>query len=139
MADVSDFLPRRIGYLLNRYLQGGKYTCGLPHIASKRGKELSLFSFGVERESSFEAEVLARSEGSAFLFDFSVDTYGPQLQQAPQGIQSRAHFKPYGLGTVDEEQDGKRFYTLQSLMDMNKVEHIDILKIDVEGAEMSSV
>jgi hypothetical protein len=109
--------------------QGGKYTCGLPHIAAKRGKALSLVSFGVERESSFEAEVLARSQGQAFLFDFSVSEYGPQLQQAPQEIQDRAHFKPYGLGAVDEQKDGKHFYTLQTLMETNQIDHIDILKV----------
>lgn len=117
------------------FLKGGKFVCGLPHVSDKRGRDLVLMSFGVERESSFELEVLERSQGQAYLYDFSVKEYGPQLKQATAEIQSRAHFRSYGLGMVDEEVGGNQFYTLQSLMQQNGIDHIDILKIDVEGAE----
>lgn len=92
-------------------------------------------SFGVEHESSFEAEVLERTRGTAFLYDFSVSEYGPQLQEASKDIQSRAHFRAYGLGSTDEIIDGNRFHTLRSLMSAIKIDHVDILKIDIEGAE----
>lgn len=92
-------------------------------------------SFGVERESSFEAEVLERTRGQAYLYDFSVADVGPQLQSAAADVQRRTHFKAYGLGASDEIIEGHQFHTLGTLMHQNGHQRIDILKVDIEGAE----
>lgn len=49
----------------------------------------------------------------------------------------RAHFFPYGIGARNfiQGDNHDRFYTLRRLMEMNGHDHIDILKVDVEGAE----
>lgn len=87
--------------------------------------------------------------------------FGPQLQAMDPSMSSRAHFHSYGIGPKDEIkvrqsrddgwqtthrsclhfrhlfQDGHQFYTLESLMKQNDIDWIDILKIDVEGAEFT--
>lgn len=40
-----------------------------------------------------------------------------------------------GIGKEDKTVDGHPFYTLRTLMKMNGHDWIDILKVDVEGAE----
>lgn len=69
------------------------------------------------------------------MYDFSVDKYGPQLEAMSSPFQARAHFFNYGIGGRDEIVDGDQFYTLKTLMSMNGHDWIDILKVDVEGAE----
>lgn len=83
-------------------------------------------------------------------------------------MSSRAHFFQYGVGGTDGVvvsvtnrsksasfvgalfsrtdhlmarscQDGHQFYTLKTLMKMNGHSWIDILKVDVEGAEFKCV
>jgi len=125
------FEVERIG----RMGDGGKFTCGLPRIREKRGKKCIVYSFGVERESSWEAEILERSDCEIYMYDFSVSTFGPQLQAMDPAMSSRAHFFQYGIGGKDEVVDGHQFFTLASLMKMNGHDWIDILKVDVEGAE----
>lgn len=49
-------------------------TCGLPRIRDKRGKKCVVMSFGVERESSWEAEILERTDCTIYMYDFSVKT-----------------------------------------------------------------
>jgi len=120
---------------VGRMGDGGKFTCGLPRIREKRGKKCVVYSFGVERESSWEAEILERSDCEIYMYDFSVSTFGPQLQAMDPAMSSRAHFFQYGIGGKDEVVDGHQFFTLASLMKMNGHDWIDILKVDVEGAE----
>lgn len=49
-----------------------KYTCGLPRIQQTKGKKCVVYSFGVERESSWEAEILERTDCEIFMYDYSV-------------------------------------------------------------------
>ena len=51
----------------------------------------------------------------------------------------RAHFKPYALGGKDAPHDSPPFYTLATLMAQNNHTFIDILKIDIEGAEFATL
>lgn len=48
-------------------------TCGLERIQKTRGKKCVAYSFGVEQESSWEAEILQRTECEIYMFDFSVN------------------------------------------------------------------
>lgn len=50
-----------------------QYTCGLPRIQQTKGKKCVVYSFGVERESSWEAEILERTDCEIFMYDYSVD------------------------------------------------------------------
>lgn len=151
---VWDFFPatyscphdiQRVG----RLGDGGKWVCGMslyearPAPATSRiqsakaDKETVIYSFGVNDESTFEAEMLARiPSAQIYAFDFSVDGFGPQIASK---YASRAHFSKVGLGPRDEEQAFVKFFTLQSLMEQNKHTYIDILKIDIEGGEYEAL
>lgn len=51
-------------------LDGGKWVCGMSRIAKK--PDCVVYSFGINGESSFEAEVLDRTECQLWGYDFSV-------------------------------------------------------------------
>ncbi|PQE15215.1 major facilitator superfamily domain-containing 5 protein [Rutstroemia sp. NJR-2017a WRK4] len=152
---IWDFFPatytcphdiQRVG----RLGDGGKWVCGMslyeskaasasavPTLAPDDGKaasnEIIIYSFGVNDESTFEDEMLARiPTAQIYAYDFSVDKFGPQLSRASA---SRAHFFKFGLGATDNKKDGIPFYTLQTLMEKNNHSYMDILKIDIEGGE----
>ncbi|CAD6572594.1 MAG: hypothetical protein CYPHOPRED_004889 [Cyphobasidiales sp. Tagirdzhanova-0007] len=120
---------------IGRVVDGGKYTCGLPRIAEVRRDKCVVYSFGVAQESSWEAELLERTECEIYMYDFSVEKYGPQIEWLDEPLRKRAHFFPYGIASKDGHVDGTPFYTLKTLMKMNGHDWIDILKVDVEGAE----
>ncbi|KAG9230859.1 methyltransferase domain-containing protein [Amylocarpus encephaloides] len=125
---------------VGRLGDGGKWVCGmslyearLEPSASRPSDETIIYSFGVNDESTFEAEMLARVPSAViYAFDFSVTSFGPQLAPAHQ---ERAHFKQVGLGSKDEVNRTPQFFTLSTLMAQNKHTYMDILKIDVEGSE----
>jgi len=99
----------------------------------RKKPETIIYSFGVNDESTFEAEMLARvPTAQIYAYDFSVTKFGPQL---PASYLPRAHFKQVGLGDKDELDRQPQFLTLKSLMDENKHTYMDILKIDIEGSE----
>ncbi|KAI0075649.1 hypothetical protein K474DRAFT_1676216 [Panus rudis PR-1116 ss-1] len=118
---------------------GGKWVCGIERVA--RQPECVVYSFGVNGESSFEAEILTRAPGcQVWGYDFSVNSFGPEITSDP-ALSSRAHFRPYALGAHDAHSNNEDppYYTLQTLMNINGHKFIDILKIDIEGAEFDSL
>ncbi|RDW77682.1 hypothetical protein BP6252_05735 [Coleophoma cylindrospora] len=135
---------------VGRLGDGGKWVCGMslyeerPAIAAVShqnqppSKETIIYSFGVNDESTFEEGMLSRiPSAQIFAYDFSVNSFGPQLSPS---YKSRAHFKKFGLGAIDElKQPNTQFYTLHTLMAQNNHSYIDILKIDIEGAEYTAL
>lgn len=65
---------------------------------------------------------------------------GPEIEKVP-ALKRRSHFKPYALGGVDAHgpNDNPPTYTLATLMAQNNHTFIDILKIDIEGAEFDAL
>ncbi|THH18079.1 hypothetical protein EUX98_g9015 [Antrodiella citrinella] len=111
---------------------GGKWVCGLSRVEDK--PDCIVYSFGINGESSFEAEIFERTKYCQIWgYDFSVRSFGPELPT----YSSRTHFKAWGLSGSNSHgpKDTPKMYTLQSLMDLNGHKHIDILKIDVESWE----
>jgi hypothetical protein len=51
-----------------------QYMCGLPRIQQTRAEKCVIYSFGVAQESSWEAELLQRTECEIYMYDFSVKT-----------------------------------------------------------------
>ncbi|KAJ7166415.1 methyltransferase domain-containing protein [Mycena crocata] len=141
---IWDFFPpayqcphrvQRVGTLGD----GGKYLCGMPRIATK--KSCVVYSFGINGESSFEADILNRAPGcQVYGYDFSVTSFGPEIAKNPR-LASRGHFFSYALGSKDMHgpADDPPTYTLHSLMKRNGHTFIDILKIDIEGSEFESL
>lgn len=139
---VWDFFPasyncpheiQRIGALGD----GGKWVCGLSRL--EHAPTCTIYSIGINYESSFEAGVLGRTGGcEIFGYDFSVSCFGPQI---PRSMRHRTHFWPYALGGEERHgpTDEPKMYTLDALMRMNGHTHIDILKIDIEGWEFDTL
>ncbi|KAH6716043.1 methyltransferase domain-containing protein [Leptodontidium sp. MPI-SDFR-AT-0119] len=133
---------------VGRLGDGGKWVCGMSLYESKPAVVVSnphqpkrpstiIYSFGVNDESTFEAEMLARiPSAQIFAYDFSVERIGSQI---PPAHSARVHFSKVGLGGKDESAKTPPFFTLQTLMDQNKHTYIDILKIDIEGGEYEAL
>lgn len=149
---------------VGRLGDGGKWVCGmsiyesipapkrLPENVETRGEGeqrssseeaaaaqqgLVIYSFGINAESSFEAEMLDRLPAARIWgYDFSVPGWGPQI--AAQ-YRSRTFFQKVGLGKKDEHDASPPFWTLPALMQKNKHSYIDILKIDIEGSEYDAL
>jgi hypothetical protein len=101
------------------------------------GTGLVIYSFGINGESSFEADMLSRiPSASIWGYDFSVEGWGAQI---PAEHRNRTYFTKLGLGSTDEPSRVPPFYTLPTLMSQNNHTYIDILKIDVEGAEYKAL
>jgi len=118
---------------------GGKWVCGLDRVAKQ--DKCVIYSFGVNDESSFESTLLRRAPScEVWGYDYSVDSWGPEITDDPD-LRERAHFHPFALGPMDQhnENDTIKFWTLDSLMNLNGHTFIDILKIDIEGAEFDSL
>jgi len=109
---------------------GGKWTCGLSRLQHK--PECLIYTFGMNYETSFEAEVLERTHYcEVWGYDYRSNSFGSIKRD------HRAHFHPWGLANIDAHgpNDEHKLYTLKTLLDMNKHRYIDILKIDIEGWE----
>jgi hypothetical protein len=159
---IWDFFPatwtcphdfQRVG----RLGDGGKWVCGMsiyesvpapkfPTIEVVESREKALipadagiviYSFGINAESSFEAEMLERVPSARIWgYDFSVEGWGAQI---PTNQRHRTFFKKIGLGKEDKHDASPPFYTLPTLMKNNGHSYIDILKIDVEGSEFDAL
>ncbi|EDU49332.1 Methyltransf-22 multi-domain protein [Pyrenophora tritici-repentis] len=157
---IWDFFPptwtcphdvQRVG----RLGDGGKWVCGMnvyeklpapKAVAASTTQEaaittaqegLVMYSFGINGESSFEAEMLDRVPSARIWgYDFSVDAWGPQIAVKDR---HRTFFKKVGLGKEDAHSSDPPFWTLPSLMKQNNHTYIDILKIDVEGSEYDAL
>jgi hypothetical protein len=157
---IWDFFPptwtcphdiQRIG----RLGDGGKWVCGMniyeslpapkftsatigsQETLSNAQDGLVMYSFGINGESSFEAEMLDRVPSARIWgYDFSVDAWGPQIAEKHR---HRTFFKKVGLGKDDKHDADPPFWTLPSLMKENNHTYIDILKIDIEGSEYDAL
>lgn len=125
---------QRIGVLGD----GGKWFCGLKQLSQQRAPCV-IYSFGINGESSFEAAVLtAAPQCEIWGYDFSVNAFGPEIETIPD-LQARSHFFPYALGSEDSPNADPPTFTLQTLMKKNGHTFVDVLKVDVEGAEFDSL
>ncbi|KAI0791012.1 methyltransferase domain-containing protein [Abortiporus biennis] len=117
---------------------GGKWVCGLSRIAHK--PDCIIYSFGISGGSSFEAELLSRTKHC------QIYAYDPRSKglgwDVPKSLKrSRTHFKPFQLAEYDAygPTAETKLWTLKSLMAANGHNHIDILKIDLEGWEFKAM
>ncbi|KZV62011.1 hypothetical protein PENSPDRAFT_266313 [Peniophora sp. CONT] len=122
---------------VGRMADGGKWVCGMELIEA--APKCVIYSFGIETDSSFEAELLRRAPGcEVWGYDFSVDSWGPEIT-GDADLAPRAHFHKWGLGGRDEPGHSPPMYTLRTLMAMNGHSFIDLFKIDIEGSEFDAL
>lgn len=111
---------------------GGKWTCGVEHLGNLTTLEKSydcvVYSFGVNSDSSFEADILKTTKCEVFAYDPTVSKIGaPILTTNP-----RAHFAKLGIGANITET----MRNLKAFMEINGGHQwIDVLKMDVESSE----
>ncbi|KAG0203583.1 hypothetical protein BGX28_004186 [Mortierella sp. GBA30] len=109
---------------------GGKWICGMSLYEERPRAKCVIYSFGVNYETRFEGEMLARTDCEIFAYDASVTSMGPEATGP------RSHFKPYYIGRENKvDGEGKTWKTLKTLMQENGHDWIDILKVDIEGSE----
>jgi hypothetical protein len=123
---------------LGRMGDGGKWVCGIElfeihspfRVKSSSNGPCIVYSLGVGNETSFEEEILNRTNCQIFVFDASEDNLGyPVLEKHPRAHSTRIKTSSVNSGVV----------TLGTLMRQLGHNWIDILKMDVKGNEFSAV
>ncbi|KFH71708.1 hypothetical protein MVEG_02003 [Podila verticillata NRRL 6337] len=110
---------------------GGKWVCGLSLYEERPRAKCVLYSFGISFQTSFEREMLERTDCEIFAYDASISNMGPDFDNHP-----RVTFKRYFVGRENKvDADGITWRTLHSLLQENGHDWIDILKVDIEGSE----
>jgi len=127
------FPVRRIGTLGD----GGKFVCGVERVLHR--PDCVIYSLGVNDESSFEAALLSRSSTCRMYgYDFSVKSWANQVSSHPEWS-DRVEFKPWKIMPDDNHNRNPEEHTIQSLFDTNGHKFVDILKVDIEGAEYTAM
>lgn len=97
-----------------------------------------IYSFGIQNESSFEEQLLERTPHCEIWgYDYSVDGFGPQLRASE--AQGRAHFTRAGIAGRSNATGSPPFLSVQDLMAANGHDHVDVLKMDIEGFEFEAM
>jgi hypothetical protein len=107
---------------------GGKWICGLELF---HNHPCIVYSFGVGWDSSFEAEVIQRTNNClVFAFDGNLSKLDPQIS-TDEAAKKRVKFFEKFVGNADSETN----LTLGSIMRQLGHSWVDIVKMDIEGAE----
>lgn len=139
---IWDFTPASYGcphdiQRVGRMGDGGKWVCGMSLYESlPASRPCIIYSFGVRDESSFENEMLSRTNCQVWAYDFSVVDFGTQVEEKNR---DRAKFMQVGIAGKTDTTKSPPFYSIADLMKMNGHEYIDILKMDIEFAEFESM
>ncbi|KAG7121618.1 hypothetical protein HYQ45_014452 [Verticillium longisporum] len=139
---IWDFTPASYGCpheieRVGRMGDGGKWVCGMSrYVDFPADRQCIIYSFGVRDESSFENEMLSRTNCTVWAYDFSVVDFGEQLETWNR---DRAHFLQAGIAGKTDKTKNPPFYSIAELMKMNNHEYIDILKMDIEFAEFEAM
>jgi len=110
---------------------GGKWICGLSWLGMNRQNEdekCIVYSYGVSTDSTFEQELSSVAGCKVFAFDPTIG----EMKSAGESIT----FHKMGLWNSSGSTDN--FMLVEHLYDaMNRLNHsyIDVLKVDIEGAE----
>ena len=97
-----------------------------------------IYSFGINDESSFEEDLMKQTPNCRIWgYDPTVDDFGPELRKHKS--LNRAHFLKAGLSDKTDTKVSPAFYSIHDLMRINGHDHIDVLKIDIEGGEFDSL
>jgi len=118
---------------LGRMGVGGKWVCGIELYETSKSQLCVIYSFGVENESSFEAEMLDKTNCEVYAYDFNAFQIGYPLNQGDylDDSDTRLQFRPYALSP---KNINSTFMTLGKLMKLNGHDWIDFLKLDIGGS-----
>lgn len=113
---------------IGRVGDGGKWICGVDVL---RARKCLAYSYGVNRDLSFELEMVGRTGCEVHAFDPTVGGVPPDCKGNPH-----ITFHKQALGPKSGPTDV--FMMVESLLDtMRRHNHtfIDVLKVDIEGSE----
>lgn len=120
-------LKERVGELGD----GGKWMCDL-HDLKRLHRRCVVYSFGSSGIVGFEKAVIAKTNCDVYIFDPTMSKQKEERVKAIPGVT----FVPTGLYSEETTlaKVGK-VAPLKDLMKMLKHDHVDILKVDIEGSE----
>jgi hypothetical protein len=112
---------------------GGKWLCGVDDLLQRPG--CVVYSFGSNGDTSFEEAILERTACSVWTFDPTLSEEATAKVAAVPGL----NFTAVGIaekdGSVELKGEARPVRTLHTLMQERGHTWIDVLKIDVDGAE----
>ena len=104
---------------------GHKYACGLLHVKSQP----IVYSFGSNQQQDFEKAILSyRPDSQIYVFDITASHLPPVTDRDP-----KITYNTLGLGPRANLDDN--MHLVHEIMKSYNHTHIDVLKIDIEGAE----
>lgn len=122
---------------------GGKWVCGMSHLeAQSRGPSsdanpettVVVYSFSVERDSSFEAALLTRLNAEIWGLDYSVDGWADEVPPS-----SRVHFTKAAISATTDKQQSPPKLAVHDIMKDIGHQFIHVMKMDIEGAEFEAL
>ncbi|KAG0078100.1 hypothetical protein BGZ92_001637 [Podila epicladia] len=94
-----------------------------------------IYSMGVNDDSSWEEEMMSRTNCEVWAFDGSVSGVAGDAKSNP-----RMHFNKVFIGSKDRvDENGSVWKTLPTIMKENGHNWIDVLKVDIEGYEYETM
>lgn len=124
--------------------EGGKWICGYSTFLQDKhvkSNHCIMYSFGLSYETSFEEEMLLRTNCEIFAFDPSIgrlpsEPLRANLTQWEQLKDSRIHFHKMAIGpTSGSSNQHSLTVSIFDIMHKYKHSYIDILKVDIESSE----
>ncbi|CAJ0926628.1 unnamed protein product, partial [Mesorhabditis belari] len=108
---------------------GGKWICrpwSMPN-------DCAVYSLGVNQDTSFERDLQSLTQSRCRLYAY--DKNQPKSAKVLEGLDKmNVHFKKGLIGIVNDPENGK--LSIQEEMKLYKDKRVEILKIDIEGAEL---
>lgn len=112
---------------IGRMGDGGKWVCGMSRYeVLSRTQKCVVYSFGVRDESSFENELLSRTNCEIWAYDYSVVDFGKQLE--PKNA-DRAHFVRAGIAGQTDKTKEPPSYSIADLMKMNGHDYMQVHRL----------
>ncbi|RDW92395.1 hypothetical protein BP5796_01789 [Coleophoma crateriformis] len=125
------FEVERIG----RMGEGGKWVCGMSRYESAKNP-IIMYSMGIQNDTSFEQQMMARTNAELWAYDLSIVDIAPFIHPA---FRPRVHYQQIGIAGVTNPHNVPPYFSIIDLMAQNGHTYIDILKIDVEYAEFQAL
>lgn len=120
---------------VGRIGDGGKWLCGMAKFVESK-RPCVVYSMGVRDESTFEEEMIERTNCMIYAYDPAVSEMGPQM--TAEALKSVVFTQAY-VGAENKPTANPPMYTLTEMMKMNKHTYIDVLKMDIEYYEFEVV
>jgi FkbM family methyltransferase len=126
---------------------GGKWLCGLKEVHESRKRNHDDSFYGVNKHHYQDKPCIVYSIGSNNEFSFEekvrvvapgceIHTFDPTVKETGEGTRFYDQYHDaYGLGGIDSNRGRFPVRSIESIMKELNHDHVDYLKVDVEGFE----